>query len=323
MRIAPEIYNDYRYVDIGDLPTGFGPYAEHGIRQLYVRPFCVKELSLLYMGSSIEYRGITHIIRAVNMAISCDVDVLTDGDFEYVMAWLRMNSYPKAPSLVTWVCKKINVVRKDNRAFYTEPDAFMLNEHELAERGLEYETCEARNNEIVHNGQVIVHSFDDGDTALTHDDLDFPRVSTLAGYHTIKSERPDLEYHARIARWLKAGSTLEEKMEILLQSGSLDQYNRILKSMSRYKHGISEQLKLRCRTCGNTVEHTARPDPLTFFADNSEKDILDIQYTLQTEIGMQPNDDMPAKTLLYHHSCLAKDKQKEEETRRVRNAIRK
>lgn len=318
-----DIYNDYRYVDMGDLPTGFGPYVKHGIKKLYIRPFCVRELSLLNMGANLGNRGVGHIIRAVDMAISCDVNVLTDGDFEYVMAWLRLNSYPKAPSLVKWRCKKVNVIESIGRAFYTKPDAFRMSPNEMKARGLEYETCDAHNNEIVHNVQTKINTFDDDDLTMGYEELDFPRVGTLVELFSLLDEHPELAHHARMARWVKEGSTLREKMSILENQSDFDMYSKINECIKRYRHGIEEGMSLRCRTCGNTVEHTSKPNILTFFADNTEKDILDIQYSLLAELKLQPNDDMPAKTLLYHHSCLAKDKQAEEERKRLQNAIRK
>ena len=321
--VPKEIYNDYRYVDVGDLPTGFGPYVGLGVKKVYVRSFCVKELSLLHMGSNLGSSGISHIIRAVDMAISCDVNILTDGDFEYMMAWLRLNSYPKAPSLVRWTCRKLNVIESEGRAFYTKPDAWSLSEREMALRGLEYEVCNASNNEIVHNVKMDILTFDDDDLTMEYDDLDFPRVDTLVELNELIQSRPEYEHHARMARWVKEGSTLQEKMDALDRAPDLDMYFRIQECIKRYQHGVVEKMKLRCRTCGNTVDHDSVPNPLTFFADNSEKDILDIQYTLLAELKLQPNDDMPAKTLLYHHSCLAKDKQEEEERNRLRNAMSK
>lgn len=321
--VPKEIYNDHRFVDMGDLPTGFGPYLQHNVSAIYVRPFCVRELSLLNMGSSLGHSGIGHIIRAVDMAISCDVNMLTDGDFEYIMAWLRLNSYPKAPSLVQWTCKKVNVVEKKGRAFRTEPQLQSMSVRDLARLGLEFEVCNAQNNEIVHNVASDIETFDDSDLTMVYEDLDFPRVGTMVELYSLLKTDPEAEHHAKYARWVKAGDTLKQKMQILTEQKTFDQYNRISECMQRYAHGIKESMQLRCRTCGNKVPYVAKPNVLTFFADNSEKDILDIQYSLLAELKMQPNDDMPAKSLLYHHSCLAKDKQAEEERNRIHRATRK
>lgn len=320
--VPPEIYNDHRYVDIGDLPTGFGPYSHLGVSKLYARPFAVRELSLLHMGSRASHNGIDHIIRAVDMSISCDAHILTDGDFEYVMMWLRMNSYPKAPSLVRWECRKINMVESVGKAFYTGPDVDTMTKREMYIKGLELEVCDTENNEIVHNARTIVHTLEDDDLVVEYNDLDFPRVATLPEFLSLVEEQPEAEYHARMARWVKEGSTLAEKMRILEEQPDFDMYMRIKECEKRYKHGISEAMNLKCRVCDNRISHSARPDPLTFFADNSEKDILDIQYTLLSELKLPPDDNMPAKTLLYHHSCLAKDKQEEAERNRLRKAAR-
>lgn len=319
--VPAEIYADYRYMDIGDLPTGFGPYRELGFSKLYARPLTVREMVVLNTGMTLGANGIGHIFRAVDMAISCDVNLLTDGDFSYVSAWLRMHSYPKAPALVRWTCTRTNIVHKEGRAFYTEPDAYHLTKNELIVRGLEKEVCNAPNTEIVHNVESVINMFDDDDLVMEYDDLDFPRIGTRVELAELLDEKPELEHHAQTARWIKAGDTLAEKMEILSESKDFDQYSRILECIARYKHGVEEKMVLRCRTCDNTVKHNATFNPLTFFANNSEKDILDIQYSLLAELNLQPDDNMPAKTLLYHHACLAKDKQAEEERKRLHRAV--
>mgnify|MGYP006421224939 CR=1 FL=1 len=318
--VPKEIYEDHRYVNIGDLPTGFGPYQESGIDTIFVRPFTVRELNLLYVGANTEGNGLEHILRAVNMCLSCDVNILTDGDLEYVMAWLRQYSFPKTPSLVTWYCRKVNFVYSTNKAFYEhdQPD-----ENTIVNLGLEREQCNKENNEIVHNAKMMVDTLDDDDLTMAYSDLDFPRVGTLTDYHTLLYEYPEDWYEAKVARWVREGNTLDEKIQALRKNNDPNQYKRILECMKRYHHGIHEKMKLRCRGCGNTMDRTLSPNITTFFASNSEQSILDMQYTLLSEFGLQPDDDMPSKTLLYHHSCLMRDKKDEEEKRKLQEAVRK
>ena len=318
--IPQDIYNDARYVDIGDLPTGFSPYD---FKELYARPFTVKELVLLYQGGDKTTTNIGRVIRAVNMAISCDVQQLTDGDFEYVLAWLRLFSYPAAPNQVHWTCKNQIVVEKEQH-LNVKFDAENMSRTDLEIHNYEKIVCNTKNVEIVHNAEVVIDALDDDDEIIPYEDVDFPRVKTLAEYQEFVDKNPEQKYEATVARWIKAGNSLKEKMK-LLENGSvsIQMYRHILECMKRYKHGISEKMVLKCRVCKNRIEYSAKPEITTFFAANSEQNILDMQYTLLSELKMQPDDDMPAKTLLYHYSSLAKDKQEEKERDNIRKAMRK
>jgi hypothetical protein len=315
-----DFYNDTRYIDIGDLLTGFAPYE---FKSLYIRPFTVSDLIALAQGSVETGSRISHVIRTVNCAISEDVGLLTDGDFEYVMAGLRIYSYPKTPNQVHWTCKKPVVVPEGSDDNLT----VMLEEADTSDRDLKLKNlvrrpCDNRNVEIVHNVKMDIHSLKDDDLVIPYSEIDFPRVATLNDYFLHIKEHPEDKYAARVARWLKAGTTLAEKMK-LLNSVSTTTYNRIIECQTRYYHGISESMTLKCRVCRNTVPYKSTPDLRTFFAGNSEQNILDIQYTLLSDLKLQPDLNMPAKALLFYYSSLAKDKQQEQERENLRKATRR
>ena len=310
MEIGQEIIRDPRYLDIGDLPTGFAPYEDIGLKQIYLRPFEVRELPLLHLGAKARVGGIGHIIRAVNMVASCDVNCLTDGDFEFILTWLRKASYPESPMLVTWDCRKVNIVEKETRRFVR--DTKFLTKTDMDLKGYEPEQCNTNNRTIVHDVRILVDTLDDDNLYIQHDDIDFPRVRTLLEFEEMVSEDPSVEQIAKIARWVKAGETVKEKIDILNNS-DIDLYERIVDCQKEYEHGVRETMTMKCRECQNRVSHTAKPKMRSFFADNTESDIYDIQYNLMSEFGVAPDDSMPTKKLLYHHSCLAKDKQEEKE----------
>jgi hypothetical protein len=315
-----DFYSDTRYIDIGDLLTGFAPYD---FKALYIRPFTVADVIALAQGSAETNSRVSHVIRTVNSAISQDVRLLTDGDFEYVMAGLRLHSYPKAPNQVHWTCKKPIVVpvgSDDNLSVMSEEND--TPDRELKLKNLVRKPCDNRNVEIVHNVKLDIQALNDDDLVIPYSEIDFPRVATLSDYFLHIKDYPEDKYAARIARWLKKGATLAEKME-LLNSASTTTYNRILECQTRYYHGISESMTLKCRVCGNKVPYKSTPDLRTFFAGNSEQNILDIQYTLLSELKLQPDLNMPAKALLFYYSSLAKDKQQEQERENLRKAARR
>lgn len=301
MNKIPEI--DARFVDIGDLPTGFAPYS---FKEMYVREFTLAELKLLYIGMHSKQRPLQHIVRAIQMCCSIPVLELTDGDFEFLMAWLRKASYPKAPLQVNWTCRHTNIVYKDNRAFYQGPP---IDERQMALDNLMYEQCDTNNVETVTAYRTQLESLEDDNLHIKDPRFDFPRVNTLGDFHAHIEAVPHEKHMAECARWIKRGKTFRDKLLYLLTRPDNDMYEEILELRKEYHHGIIEVMQLRCRVCDHRWQHHAAPRLLSFFADNTEEDIFKIMYNLLSEFGMQPDMSMPAKLVLFNYSSLAKDRQ--------------
>lgn len=295
----PEI--DARFVDIGDLPTGFAPYS---FKRLFIREFTVAEMKLIYQGQHSRTRPFESTLRALQRCVTVPVHDLTDGDLEYVMAWLRLHSYPKAPMQVSWTCRQRNLEFKD-RSFYTGPK---LSAKEMELKGIKLVSCDTNNVNIVRRYGTKIETLKSDDLTIPYADIDFARTSTMADFMELLEEHPEMRHIAECARWLKAGDTLADKIELLEQS-DMDLYERILECRERYKHGIVDYMELDCRSCRYKWTHDNRPRLLSFFADNTEEDLFKIQYTLLSEFGQQFSPDMPAKMLLFNYSSLAKDKQ--------------
>lgn len=307
MTSPPEI--DSRFVDVGDLPTGF---ASYDFKLMFAREFTLAELKLLYVGMHSRVKPIEHIIRAVQLCCSIPVHSLTDGDFEFLLAWLRMHSYPKAPLQVNWKCMKENLVYKKDRAFYHGP---ALSPRDMALKKIEYETCATNNVETVQAYRTSIVTLDDDNLLIKDEDIDFPRVATLADFHTHIEEHPHDRHMAECARWVKQGKTFKAKMIYLMSRQDNDLYERILERRKEYHHGIIEVMQLRCRVCDHRWEHKTTPRLLSFFADNTEEDLFKIQYNLLSEFGLQPDMNMPAKLFLFNYSNLAKDRRDAAERR--------
>lgn len=297
---------DARYLDIGDLPTGFSPYTD--FKQLLVRQFTVAELQLLHHAMHSSSKPYSHIIRAVQLACSADVAQLTDGDFEYVMAWQRLHSFPKVPLQVSWRCQNQIWAHDDTNRIGDQN----MDTKTAAIKGYHREVCNNANVLIVNNAQVAVHTLDDNNLTLPYADLDFPRVSTLSDFNEFVEENKWMRHVAEVARWVKQGKTFQAKLKYLQAQPDNELYERILAVRSEYHHGITEKMTLRCTTCGHSFTHESSPRLLSFFADNSETDLFNISYNLLSGFGMQPDMNMPAKIFLYHHSTMAKDRQEAE-----------
>lgn len=300
MITVPQI--DARFVDIGDLPTGFSPYD---FKRLYVREFSIAELKLIYLGMHSRVRPVEHLLRAVQLCCSVPVMQLTDGDLEFVMAWLRMHSYPKAPMQVSWTCTATNVVKKVGRDFWRGPP---MTQREMDLKGYEYEVCNTKNVSIVQKYGTNILTLDDNDLVIRYDDIDFPRCATLPDFFEMVEEEPHKRHMLECARWVKKFDSLKAKYAYLTTRQDMDLYERIAECRDRYHHGIEEKMHLKCRVCDYEWTHHTTPRILSFFADNTEEDLFKIQYNLLSEFGQQYDPDMPAKLLLFNFSSLAKDR---------------
>ncbi len=298
---------DPRFVDLGDLPSGFFIYPE--VKPIYIRPFSISELSLLHRGRATA--NISHILRAMDLVVSCDIYDLTDGDIEFIAAWLRLNSYPETPLLVTWTCNKTNVVHKHDKSFYTGVVTTVLN---MKLKGLEHEVCDTENKEIVRNNRTIIHSLEDDFSELPqlegYPTIDFPRARTLVELEDFLEETPTHRDILNTARWIKEGTTLKDKYGILTDSDN-KLFFHIKEVQEKYKIGISEEMLLSCRACTNTLPHKTRINLLTYFADNTQTSLLNIKYKLMTSMGVHVDDSMSSKEFLYLYSCILKDEQEE------------
>lgn len=304
--------SDAAFSNVGDLPTGFFVYPE--LRPIYIRPFQIRELNLIHRGRATQ--TLEHIVRAIDLVTNCDVLKLTDGDFEFIMAWLRVQSFPDVPLLVQWKCTASHLVSKIDKSYYTGPKMSAL---QTALRGYVSEVCNHNNTEIVHQHQTIITSLEDDFEHKgfeTNLEVDFPRVSTLLEYYALIETHPEMRDVAKYARWLKAGTTLKQKIEAF-NAMDADDYPELVRVAKKYFHGVKEIVRLRCGMCEHAVEHTSGINHLSFFADNTQTSIMDMQYKLMTAFKSVFPDSTPAKEFLYHYSSLIKDEREEEARRRL------
>lgn len=307
-----DVYADPRYKFIGDLPSGCFVYDW---KELYIRPFDVIELPLLTLGAHARYNGISHLLRAIDIVMDQPVYDLTDGDFEFVLGYLRKFSFPATPLIVQWPC---------NRRVFAYPGGALYNDEENSEpdyrkqRELKLKpiACGTNNNEIVHNVKMLIDSLDD-DWQNNDPELDLPRMKTYGDYYEFIQEHKEYKHLGMVARYLKEGETFADKLAILDRDSpdAMDLYERAVELMNRSRHGIREEMTLRCRSCDNRVPFTSYPNYRSFFPESNEQEISDVQYNLMARFHTPPNDRAPAYKMLYHHSCLVRDLKEEEQRR--------
>lgn len=315
-----DVYADPRYKFIGDMPSGCFVYDW---KELYIRPFDTIELPLLSLGAHARYNGISHLLRAVDIVMNQPVLDLTDGDFEFVLGWLRKFSFPATPLVVQWPCNR-RVFAFPSGALYQDeenPEPDYKKQRELKLKAID---CGTNNTEIVHNVQMKIDSLDD-DWTNTDPDLDLPRMRTYSDYYEHIQENPSDKQIGMLARYVKAGDTFAEKLAILNTDSAeaMDLYERAWELMGRSRHGISEDMTLRCRSCEARVPFTSYPNYRSFFPESSEQEISDVQYNLMARFHIAPNDRSPSLKLLYHHSCLVRDMKEEEQRRNAQKSAKR
>ena len=252
--------NDPRYSDIGDLPSQLVPYKGRAdkpdLTKLYIRPFEFAELKLL--SASIQTQNKRHLVRAVDLVITHDVNDLTIGDFQYVMTWLLLNSFPKRPRTVEWTCSRQVFRNKQTRDLLTY-DMEKWPSESVIFADYEPENCNTLNNTLVQLSSFDTKCLDEN--VPLPEGFDFPRVAILQDTDEAL-QQPDMAFLVPAAQWMP-GDTWEEKVKHL--EANFHKMPEALDINKKFEHGIVEQLEIMCRKCRTKHIHAEPADALSFF----------------------------------------------------------
>lgn len=276
------IERDSRFRDILGIPTEFKFYD---YKKIFIRPLEVRDLALLNFG--VRLKTIIHVKKAIQATIDVDVDTLTDGDFEYILGWHKMFSFPKAPVNATWTCSEV----------------------------IDGKVCGNKNVYMSHNANVSVKML----TTLVPAGLTLPRVGTLEEAEDLATE-PKYSKIVDILRVIDHPGTLVERFEFLKENPNL--LAKAKKFVKLHTHGMEETIPLWCSECDSRTSISRPIDKVTFLGGHTESSLMDMQYNLASSLHIDPSDSMPAMKLLYIHSCFVKDMQEKREKQKVNNAIK-
>lgn len=259
------LISDARYQDIGNLPSNFFPYD---FKILYIRPFTVRELRLISKAAVLK--EMQHLLRAIDLVISVDINDISIGDFYYILMWLRIHSMPKTPYVIEWLCEVPVFIdlETSQRVFYDAPG---FNAQDLASQPEKYgqvPSCGTHNSEIIHMSDVKILSLDEDNfeslpPAAGTVEFDFPRVRNLLEIQEAVAD-PELKLIAGPAQWIKA-PTFKDKVDILEATPDLDIFDSASVLNEQIIHGIQETTTLTCRGCGIKRPHALTLDALSFF----------------------------------------------------------
>lgn len=258
--------------DDTNLPSRMIPYNVKGFE---MTPFRVPQI--MKMSRAMHLDSVAPMVEALDEVLDIDAATLTDGDFYYLLAYQRLVNYDQeeSPLQAIWECSSTLFHSEDENRTYTHReirdfvDAYIAaSEDERkhmtdpATRVVTTQVCGHRNVHSLTMDDLAVMRLD-SDLKLDPD-LDFPRVGTLADA-IARASNPDEAALIQAARWVKAGSTLDAKMDILVNQDNLNLFQKCLRADTLIRHGISRILRVPCEKCGHPADHQIDITPQTFF----------------------------------------------------------
>jgi len=266
---------DGRYVLLDTLPSHYRFYA---FREIWIRPLATPEGKLIFMAK--KSQNIVYLISAVQACINVDVNDLIVQDFEYILHWLRLNSYPKKPFKVEWTCYNEVPVPAPELEEGEEPS-----QEEIDQEEPETVECQYANLTALSRSNVTINDLDSDieipveltlptvrmfqETWVVNKQLLQLKQELIQGAEIEDEELAELEgqvYVANLAQWLKEGDSLQEKIQLLEQHPDLSLQGTIEDLRDRLDDfGVSEVIAVQCQKCGGTSRRRLDIDYLSFF----------------------------------------------------------
>lgn len=241
-----------------ELPSQYTPYnfksvnLNDNIGPIYIPAFA----------RAVEDDDLKYLLQGVQKAIDIDVGMLTEGDFYYTLTVMRILAYKKNPLMARWTCSGSEVFKRlDTGETWTEEQvsAYVDMWHAAEDKTgitdpddiqIEPTYCTHQNEEVVGVGDLILHTLPTADETPYDLDsrLDYPRASLLPEAYELSD---DLEYgpFVRVAKWVRAGETLVDKIEMVMNNMEL--YELALHAERNYRHGVTRYIVKTCKACGN------------------------------------------------------------------------
>jgi hypothetical protein len=197
--------------------------------------------------------------EAVGHCIDRSPFELTVGDFWYLMYWLRINSYPKAPYEIRWTCMEdehLQAVQKREKTGASLNNVEVITRTKITQKNLDAEACLKLIEDAAEMGMS----------------LSIPTFGDFVHSSEIRAElndalSPDDEWMLPFASCLDKthGETLIDRFRWLTEEGSPDMMFILEKFMQTSDHGVIEKVNAKCTGCGKSTELPMSVDLLSFF----------------------------------------------------------
>jgi len=251
------------------LPSKFIFYQ---FKTISIRRLRLPELKKLHRATVIS--DFKTLAEAVGQTIDRPVFDLTLGDFWFILYWLRLNSYSRAPYIVNYQCSNpehINltqddVVLKDNsftklkEAPTLDPktlsNSVIINQNSLEEITLDEPTIEPFLLDFHKRTNLYLFPMIVGDHAIVRKLIQDDKLD------------PDLDYMYKYATSIspKHHGSLAERAALLEASDiSPDDLYDIEVFQAMVNHGVNEKFVVTCKECKAVKTVTQSIDALAFF----------------------------------------------------------
>lgn len=217
------------FTDKLELPSGFRPY---GFKELYIRAMTVdevKRMQPILKGSATGLRLADALAGCTNVRL----DSLTYGDFWFVLAWLRINTFENAPFSMKWSCPECHS---------TNSTKLVLSELQIVELPQEYKEPATI---TLPNGEELP--------------LRLQRVSDqdkVEAYAKVilntDSPTPEELYIPSLAITIANGMDLHSNVEMLSEKGkySAEDLTILSEFQDVYAHGLPRHISAKCGGAG-------------------------------------------------------------------------
>lgn len=301
------IYNDPRYLDLGELPSRFKYYD---FKNILARPFILHDLPPLSM--ALNLKSIRMLCRVISNTLNIDAEDLIDADFIYVEGWLKLHSFPKAPTTLKWTCQ--NTTYKDRYGNnVNQRIASTLSPEALKAKGIKSDFCGSKRVYIAHQSRLkttlIKPNFE------LPEGLAFPTVKTLIELEDAEDD-PRFTHLGHALRWIAGGDTLDEKYHYVKKHNQEHLLGVAMHLHKEFMFGLQEISPLECLACGHKHTVTRSLGLFDLLPNHSEQSILTMQDNLINANNAVFSYDTPTRPFLYAHSSLVK-RHKEAEQKRA------
>lgn len=253
------------------IPSRMIPY---NIKSVEMKPLTPKELSLI--SRAVVTGDYQYSVEAICNTINLSPNELTIGDFFYFFIRQRIMSFKRMPLIAEWECQGTLFVPKPNADFSEEEQAKIssigspCSIQQLSELGSEIENklmvdvveCGTRASSELYLSNLHIIQLPE-DTVLDPT-LDFPRANLLPEV-IMSMDDPKLNKIVHVAKWIKHGSTLIEKIEHLLDQPDLELYMTARHAEDTYAHGVGKTSTVECTRCNTQALYPVSFSPSIFF----------------------------------------------------------
>lgn len=256
------------YLVLRGVPSNFIPYS---FNRLAVRSFHWHELVILHkirMTKDMEL-----LVNLINSCIDVDAGELILEDFEFLMHYLKINSFPKSPLGVTWDCKY----------------------------------CGHNNFHRVLTTKTEINEIPKGYTLP--DNIDYPRMKHYVQLEEESIDNPERKELLDIAIWV-AGDELKEKIELLNLQTNIELYNKIKKVKAELQFGVQQSTNVACMKCDKPRTIIIKLPMMEFFSNYSAQDLYTIEWRLAQHCNLQATPNNDAVQVLAWYNLLRDEQMK-------------